>query len=72
MLVLTRRPNEKLHIGPDIVVTVLGFKGKRVRLGIDAPFQVGIKRAEISKPAAALLACGTSASQENCHAAGGS
>ncbi len=72
MLVLTRRPNEKLHIGPDVVVTVLGFKGNRVRLGIAAPFQIAVKRAEISKPVSALLACGTSASQENYHAAGGS
>jgi hypothetical protein len=37
MLVLTRRITESLMIGRDITVTVLGVKGKQVRIGIDAP-----------------------------------
>jgi hypothetical protein len=37
MLVLTRKQQEKIRIGDDIVVTVLRMKGKSVRLGIEAP-----------------------------------
>ena len=32
MLILTRRPEESLHIGNDVVVTVLGIKGNQVCL----------------------------------------
>lgn len=47
MLILTRRPGETLMIGEDIKVTVLGFKGNQVRLGIDAPNDVSVHREEI-------------------------
>jgi carbon storage regulator len=47
MLILTRRPEESLHIGTDIVLTVLGIKGNQVRLGIRAPTDIVIDREEI-------------------------
>jgi carbon storage regulator len=47
MLILTRRVNEALVIGDDVVVTVLGVKGNQVRIGIDAPKQVTVHRQEI-------------------------
>jgi carbon storage regulator len=47
MLILTRRPEESLHIGTDIVVTVLGVKGNQVRLGIRAPISVVVDRDEV-------------------------
>ncbi len=47
MLVLTRKLGEKIHIGPDIVLTVLEVQGKRVRLGIAAPDDVRVLRAEL-------------------------
>lgn len=47
MLILTRRPEESLHIGNDVVVTVLGIKGNQVRLGIRAPTDIVIDRDEI-------------------------
>ncbi len=47
MLVLTRKPGEKIHIGNDIVLTVLEVQGTRVRLGIDAPDDVRVLRAEL-------------------------
>ncbi len=47
MLILTRRPGETLMIGEDIKVTVLGFKGNQVRLGIEAPNDVSVHREEI-------------------------
>jgi carbon storage regulator len=50
MLVLSRKPGEKVVIGNGItvtVVTVVEVKGKYVRLGIDAPAQVRILRTEL-------------------------
>jgi carbon storage regulator len=47
MLVLTRRADEGLHIGDEIVVTVLGVEGDRVKLGIQAPRHVLVLRHEL-------------------------
>lgn len=47
MLVLTRKQNEKIRIGPSITITVLRMKGKAVRLGIEAPEDVGVIRGEL-------------------------
>lgn len=47
MLILTRRVGEKLVIGDDVKVIVLGVKGFQVRLGIIAPDDVGVHREEI-------------------------
>jgi carbon storage regulator len=55
MLVLTRRLNETLVIEGGIRVTVLAVKGDRVRLGIQAPPDVRIDRAEIHERRVHLL-----------------
>lgn len=47
MLVLTRRANESILIGDDITVTILGVTPGGVRIGIDAPQDKRINRAEI-------------------------
>lgn len=47
MLILTRRPGERVVIGEDILVTVMGVSGHTVRLGIAAPEGVSIYREEI-------------------------
>jgi carbon storage regulator len=47
MLILTRRPGERVVIGEDILVTVMGVSGHTVRLGIAAPQGVSIYREEI-------------------------
>ncbi len=47
MLVLTRRINERIVIGDNIVVTVLEVHGEQVRLGIDAPRDIKVFREEV-------------------------
>jgi carbon storage regulator len=47
MLILTRRPGERVVIGDEILVTVMGVSGHTVRLGIAAPEGVTIYREEI-------------------------
>lgn len=47
MLMLTRRPGERVVIGEDVFVTVLEVSGQTVRLGIDAPDGLTIYREEI-------------------------
>ncbi|MBO3130041.1 carbon storage regulator CsrA [Dermatophilus congolensis] len=47
MLVLSRRPQQSLLIGHDVVVTVLEVNGDTVRIGIKAPSDVDIHREEI-------------------------
>ena len=47
MLVLTRKVNQSIRIGPDIEVVVLEVRGEQVRLGIKAPRDVAVHRQEI-------------------------
>ena len=47
MLVLTRKENEKIRIGEDIVLTVVRTSGDRVRIGIEAPIDVQVLRSEL-------------------------
>ena len=47
MLVLSRKLKESIVINHDIVVTVLGVQGDRVRLGIEAPGEIPVHRQEV-------------------------
>ena len=47
MLILSRRPNESLRIAGNVVITVVGFSGNQIRLGITAPPHVSIDREEV-------------------------
>jgi len=47
MLVLSRKTSEVICVGPNISVTVLSIHGGRVRLGIEAPRDVPVCRAEL-------------------------
>lgn len=47
MLVLTRKPGEKIRIGDEIVLTVIEIRGNRIKIGINAPSDVSIVRGEL-------------------------
>jgi carbon storage regulator len=47
VLVLTRRANQSIMIGADVVVTVLEVRGDQVRIGIDAPRSISVHREEV-------------------------
>lgn len=47
MLIITRRPGEKIVLGDDVVVTVMEISGQTARLGIDAPKSLPVYREEI-------------------------
>ncbi len=47
MLILTRRPDERVIIGNNVMVTVLGVTGKQVRIGITAPKAIAVHRQEV-------------------------
>ncbi len=49
MLVLSRKAGQKIHIGSDIVVTVVDVSGKFTRIGISAPDTVIILRGEVKE-----------------------
>ena len=46
MYVVTRKINEELLIGETIRIVVLEIAGRQVKLGIDAPDHVDVKRVE--------------------------
>lgn len=54
MLIITRRTHEVINIGPKenpraITVTILGFKGNQIRVGIEAPNDLVIDREEVTQ-----------------------
>ena len=49
MLILTRRPGEKIKIGDNVAVTVMAIKGGQVSIGIDAPKEIEVHREEVFK-----------------------
>ncbi len=47
MLILTRRSDEAIRIGNDIIIKVIEIKGNQVRIGIEAPADMRIYREEL-------------------------
>lgn len=47
MLVLSRKPGEKIMIGEDIEVTIVRIGPNTVRVGIEAPRTMNIAREEV-------------------------
>jgi carbon storage regulator len=63
MLVLTRKNGESIEIGDQITITVVKVSGNQVRLGIEAPKDVGIRRSEIKDMLIARSVLETTAAQ---------
>lgn len=47
MLVVSRKQNERVRLGDDIVITVIEIRDGIVRLGFDAPRELPIHREEV-------------------------
>lgn len=48
-MILTRRLNESIQIGPDITVTICHVGEQRVKIGVAAPRDVKVLRKEIAE-----------------------
>lgn len=47
MLVLTRKEDETIHIGENIVITIVRIDGNKVRVGVEAPREDMVLRGEL-------------------------
>ena len=47
MLVLSRKPGERIRVGEDIRITIIRIGPNSVRVGIDAPHDLNIVREEL-------------------------
>lgn len=47
MLILSRRESERVHLGDDIVLTIVRVNGDKVRIGVEAPAHIKILRTEL-------------------------
>lgn len=47
MLVLSRKRDESIIIGENIVLTIVDIRGDKVRLGIEAPSTIPVHRKEV-------------------------
>jgi carbon storage regulator len=47
MLIITRRPGERLVLGDDIRIEVIEVAGNTVRLGVAAPREIPVYREEL-------------------------
>ncbi len=47
MLILSRKVNEKIIIGDDVVLTIIDTRGDQVKIGVEAPKYVKILRHEV-------------------------
>jgi carbon storage regulator len=56
MLVLSRKESQRIVIGGDIVITIVKVAGRTVRVGVDAPSHVSIKREELNARAGMVAA----------------
>ena len=49
MLVLSRKKNEEIIIAGQIRITVVEITGGRVKIGVSAPLEVPVHRAELTR-----------------------
>lgn len=50
MLVLSRKKDQQILIGDNIVVTIVQIGGNKVRIGVEAPKEVVVLREELRPP----------------------
>ncbi len=55
MLVLSRKWNQSIRIDDEVVVTILRIQGENVRIGIEAPPEISVRREEIRRVGPAIL-----------------
>lgn len=69
MLVLNRKKGQSICIGEEIKITVVDVQGDYIKIGIDAPREVGVYRQEIYREivAANLQAAAAEPRQEKHH-----
>ena len=48
MLVLSRKESQRIQLGDSIVLTIVRVNGDRVRVGIEAPADVKVRRGELA------------------------
>ena len=48
MLIVTRKKHESIIINEEIIVKILDIKGFQVRVGIEAPDKINIRREELT------------------------
>jgi carbon storage regulator len=60
MLVLSRKPGERILIGDNVAITVVRIGPNSVRLGIDAPRDMNIVREELCQVAHEAVPVGES------------
>ncbi len=65
MLVLSRKPGERILVGNEIKITVIRIGPNSVRIGIDAPGHLNIVREELCLNAEGSALAGTAAGEEN-------
>ena len=56
MLVLSRKPGERILIGDNVTVTIVRIGPNNVRIGIDAPREMNIVREELCSDARSVAA----------------
>jgi carbon storage regulator len=49
MLVLSRKHGQSIIVNGDITITVVAIDGRRVQLGVTAPFNVTVHREEVQR-----------------------
>ncbi len=47
MLILSRKIDEKIRIGEDIIITLIDVHGDQVKIGVEAPKEVKVFRQEV-------------------------
>jgi carbon storage regulator len=69
MLVLSRKRGEAIVVGDNIRISIVEVQGNRVRLGIEAPTSVRVRREELppEEPEAAALPVGIPNSPTACY-----